>query len=156
MWVLPVVAIVTCIAFALRRTKWSDVSLRVSRWTYAILIPLSLLYFPLQSGVVRPVECEWTFNWRLAIYSLGNYAHIAMFAIFFVLTLAQLRNVRRAMTWSFIACLVMGFLVEIAEGASGVHHCRMRDLIPDMAGASVGFLVVWIARRALTLRPSLP
>ena len=67
---------------------------RVSRWTYGVIMPMSLLYFPFRSGFrVHAVQCEWTFSLALAVY-------------------------------------VMGFLVEIAEGATGIHHCRMRDLIP--------------------------
>jgi len=56
------------------------------------------------------------------------------------------------MAWSFLACFALGFLVEIAEGATGIHHCRMRDLIPDMAGASLGAIAVLIVRRLAALR----
>jgi hypothetical protein len=147
MWVLAVVAVVTSIAVALRRTRWSETALRASRWTYSIVFPLSLLYFPIKAGGVRPVQCEWTFNASLALYSLRNFPHIIMVAVFFMLTVAQLPNVKHAMAWSFAACLVMGFLVEIAEGATGIHHCRMRDLIPDTAGACAGAIAVSIVRR---------
>jgi VanZ family protein len=149
---LALVAVVTCIALALRRTRWSETALRVSRWTYSILFALSLLYFPLKAGGVRPVECEWTFSASLAVYSLGNIQHIVGFAIFFMLSVAQLPNVKHAMAWSFLACFAMGFLVEIAEGATGIHHCRMRDLIPDMAGACVGAIAVLIVRRLAARR----
>jgi hypothetical protein len=144
---LVFVAVVTCIALALRGTRWSEMALRASRWTYAILFPLSLLYFPLKAGGVRPLECEWTFSASLAFNSLGNFPHMAGFAIFFVLSVAQLPNARHAISWSFLACFAMGFLVEIAEGATGIHHCRMRDLIPDMAGACIGAITVLIVRR---------
>lgn len=151
-WVLAIVGLTTCLAVALRASRWADVSLRVSRWTYGVVFPLSLLYFPLQSGFrVRPVRCEWTFDFALAVYSLRNFQHIAMFAVFFLLTMAQLPNVRRAMAWSFGICLLMGFLVEIAEGATNVHHCRMRDLIPDMGGACLGALVIVSSRH---IRPA--
>jgi VanZ like protein len=146
---LPVVlaAVATCIALALRRTRWSSAALRASRWTFGIVFPLSLLYFPLKAGGVRPIECEWTFSFSLAVASLRNVQHLVGFAIFFVLLMAQLPKVRHAIAWSFFATLVMGFLVEIGEGATGIHHCRMRDLIPDMAGACIGAVVVWIVRR---------
>jgi hypothetical protein len=126
---VPLVAIVTCIALALRRTRWSETALRVSRWTYSIVFPLSLLYFPMKAGGVRPVQCEWTFT------------------IFFMLSVAQLPKVRHAMAWSFAACFALGLLVEIAEGATGIHNCRMRDLIPDMTGACIGAIAVLIVRR---------
>ena len=149
---LPLVVLVTCIALALRRTRWSETALRASRWTYSIVFPLSLLYFPLKAGGVRPVECEWTFSASLAVHSLGNIQHIVGFAIFFLLSVAQLPNARHAISWSFLACFAMGLLVEIAEGATGIHHCRMRDLIPDMAGACIGAMAVLIVRRLAAMR----
>ena len=149
---LPVVAVVTCIALALRRTRWSETALRASRWTYSIVFPLSLLYFPVKAGGVRPLECEWTFSASLAVYSLGNIPHMVGFAIFFMLSVAQLPNVKHAIAWSFLASFAMGLLVEIAEGATGIHHCKMRDLIPDMAGACIGATAVLILRRLTALR----
>ena len=144
----------TCIALALRQTPWSEAALRASRWTYSIVLPLSLLYFPLKAGGVRPVQCEWTFSLPLALYSFRNIPHTVGFAIVFMLSVAQLANVRHAMAWSFLACLVLGFLVEIAEGATGIHNCRMRDLIPDMAGACIGAVAVLIVRRIAIARRS--
>jgi hypothetical protein len=57
------------------------------------------------------------FDVRLAVYSLANYQHVIGFTIFFILTIAQLRNVKGAVGWAFAACFVLGFLVEMAEGA---------------------------------------
>jgi hypothetical protein len=149
MWLLVVA---TVAALALRRTRWRAVSLRVSRWTYA-LFPLSLLYFPMKSGFrVGPPVCQWTFGLDLAVHSLRNYPHIVLFAIFFLLTYAQLPGVRKAMLWSATACMVMGFAVELAQGVTGEGHCRMRDLIPDAAGAGVGAVLVLAGSKLLTLR----
>jgi hypothetical protein len=144
---LLLVVIVTCIALSLRGTRWSERVLRASRWTYAIVFPLSLLYFPLKAGGVRPLRCEWTFNASVAIDSLRNFPHMAGFAIFFMLSVAQLPNVKHALAWSFAASFALGFLVEIAEGATGIHHCKMCDLIPDMIGACVGAIAVLVLRR---------
>ena len=91
---------------------------------------------------VHAVQCEWTFSSSLAVYSLRNFHHVAGFIIFFLLTFAQMPNVKRPYLWSFAASLALGFLVEIAEGATGIHNCRMRDLIPDMAGAVIGAAIV--------------
>src|SRR3989442_14369897 len=47
--------------------------------------------------------------------------------------------------WALLATLLVGALVEIAEGMTGRGHCRVRDLVPDAAGA-VGaalLLAVW-------------
>ena len=148
MGLIPIilVTVTTCAAFYLRKTQWSAPSLRVSRWTYGLVFPLSLLYFPLKGGGFHQFHCEWTFDLRLAVDSLGNIQHLAGFTVFFILTVAQLRNVKGSLAWAFAACFVLGFLVEIAEGATGVHHCRMRDMFPDMAGACAGAIIVLIAR----------
>ena len=148
---LVIIAVVTIAAIALRRTRWAAVSLRISRWTYALVMPLSLLYFPMKSGfLLHAPVCEWTFGPALALHSLTNFPHIILFAIFYLLTYAQLPRVSKAGLWSFAACMVMGLLVELAQGSSGHGHCRMRDLIPDAAGAAIGAVLVlvgsWILR----------
>ncbi|HEX2122423.1 MAG TPA: VanZ family protein [Thermoanaerobaculia bacterium] len=149
MWPLGVVVVVTVAALALRRSRWAAASLRVSRWTYGLLMPLSLLYFPAKSGFrLTAPSCEWTFGLALAKHSLTNYPHIVLFAIFFLLTYAQLPHVPRAMLWSMAACLAMGLLVELAQAVSGYGHCRMRDLIPDSVGAVAGAALVTAASRA--------
>lgn len=148
MWFLPLLVIMTATAFALRHTRWATASLAVSRWTYAIATPLSLLYFPAKAGFhVHAVRCEWTFDSRMALEAFTNVPHIVMMAIFFVLSWAQWPKARQAMLWAFVACFVIGFLVEIAEGATGIHHCKMRDLIPDMTGACIGAAIVAIMTR---------
>ena len=49
----------------------------------------------------------------------------------------------------------MGLFVELAEGISGEGHCRMRDLVPDAAGALLGavYVLLWnAARKRLALQ----
>ncbi len=119
------------------------------RWAYATFIVLGLLYFPVSVGFVfnsRP--CEWTFGLDLAVYSLTNFAHIVLFAVFFVMTIAQFRYelTWRTFGWSMLAVVVMGLLVELAEGLTGEHNCRMRDLIPDAAGGLLGAGLVYAGK----------
>lgn len=154
MWLLGGVIIATVAAIALRRTRWSRPALLVSRAAYALLIVSPLVYFPFRSGFrLESIACEWTFGAALAAHSLRNFPHIIMFVLFFLLTYAQLMNVKHALLWSAAACLAMGFLVEIAQGFTRAGHCRMRDLIPDAVGAAGGMLVV-MTGRLLTRRPS--
>jgi VanZ family protein len=47
-----------------------------------------------------------------------------------------------------VAVLAMGVYVEVAEGVTGMGHCRLRDLVPDAAGALVG-AVAWVVFRKL-------
>jgi hypothetical protein len=140
------------VALSLRGTHWAALSLRASRWTYGAFVVFGLLYFPASVGfhLTQP-NCEWTFGLALAVHSLKNYPHIILFTIFFLVTFVQLRNVPKALMWSIAACIAMGLLIELAEGASRNHHCRMRDLIPDAVGALSGtvMVVIWRKVRAL-------
>ena len=151
MWqIVPPLALAiatTAIALLLRRTRWAAQSLFASRVAYTLLIASPFVYFPAKVGFrLTALKCEWTFDSALAVHSLTNYAHIVMFTFFFLLTYAQLPNVRRALAWSAAACFAMGLVVELAQGATGAGNCRMRDLIPDSVGAFVGAIVVLSGR----------
>ena len=128
------------------------------RWAYVAFAVLGLIYFPLKVGFrLDPNACEMLPSVGLAVYSLRNYPHIVGFSFFFVLSYVQFRGTagRSRFAWAALATLVMGLLVELAEGISGQGHCRMRDLIPDAAGALLGaaYVLVWnSARKQLLLR----
>lgn len=135
------------------------ISLRTLRWAYVGVVVLGLLYFPWSVGFrLNPQPCELAFDLPLAVFSLTNYAHIILFALFFLMTSTLFRTLdRKAFAWAALATLVMGALVEIAEGVTGKGHCRLRDLIPDSAGALIGaaVLLLWIAiRRRLKPAPA--
>ena len=124
-------------------------SLRGARWSYVAFIILGLLYFPMKVDFrLEPHPCELTLDIPLAIYSLTNYPHIVLFALFFVMSSAQFRvSDWRSFIWPFLATIVMGILVEGAEGVTGQGHCRLRDLIPDAVGALCGLLIVLLLRK---------
>jgi hypothetical protein len=134
-------------------------ALRGLRWAYVAFIVVALSHFPMQVGFkLAPHACELTFDGQLALYSLRNFAHIVLFACFFVLSRIHFRRLgRAAWTWAAGATLLMGALVEVAEGVTGSGHCRARDLIPDSAGAVLGALVFLglaaLLRAALRFRP---
>ena len=128
-------------------------SLLGKRWAYVAFVLLGLLYFPAQVGFrLDPHPCELAFNCSLAVFSLTNYAHIVLFALFFVMTRAQLR-VRgwSRFAWAALATIVMGVLVEVAEGVTRKGHCRVRDLVPDGAGALLGQGLVFLWHGVRTL-----
>jgi hypothetical protein len=121
------------------------------RWAYFAYIVVGLSYFPLRAGFqFNPQPCELALSVPLAVYSLQNYQHVWRFALFFLMSRAQLRM----RTWpafglAGLATLVMGALVEIAQGVTGTGNCRLRDLVPDAAGAllAMAILLLWqIAR----------
>ena len=110
---------------------------------------LGLFYFPMSVGFqFNPQPCELTVSLSLAIFSLTNYAHIVLFALCFVLTSAQFQKSNwSALAWAALITVVMGALVEGAEGVTGKGHCRLRDLIPDTAGAMAGSVIVLLLRK---------
>lgn len=124
-------------------------SLRGMRWAYVTFVLLGLLYFPASVGFrLNPQPCELVPNIPLAIYSLTNYGHIVLFVLFFLMTSAQFRMSQwSGYAWAAVACIAMGILVEVSEGISGAHHCRLRDLIPDAAGVVLGAGIVFLWNR---------
>jgi hypothetical protein len=122
------------------------------RWAYVTFVVLGILYFPASVGFhLHPEPCEGLPSMALAIYSLRNYAHIVLFVLFFIMTSAQFNMSRRSgFVWAGAACVAMGILVELAEGGSGTHHCRTRDLIPDVAGILIGAGIVFLWSRMRT------
>ncbi|HEV2803275.1 MAG TPA: hypothetical protein VGW12_22635 [Pyrinomonadaceae bacterium] len=124
-------------------------ALRGIRWAYVTFVVLGLLYFPTKVGFqLAPRPCQFAFDVPLAIHSLTNYGHIVLFALFFVMTIAQFRmSNRSAFVWSAVATVVMGALVEVAQGVTGEGNCRLRDLIPDGVGILVGAIAVLFLKR---------
>jgi hypothetical protein len=125
---------------------------RGSRWAYITFVVLGILYFPASVGFhLHPQPCEGPPNMALAVYSLRNYAHIVLFVLFFIMTSAQFNMSRwSGFVWAAAACLAMGILIELAEGVSGTHHCRTRDLIPDAAGIMIGAGIICLWNRIRT------
>jgi hypothetical protein len=120
---------------------------RGRRWAYVLFIVLGLAYFPLQVGFrLNPRACQLVFDKDLALFSLTNYAHIILFAIFFLISTVQFARYEWAQAYTLLAAagatVVMGALVELAQSLSGHHNCRLRDLIPDSAGAVLGAVIV--------------
>jgi len=124
-------------------------SLRGNRRAYIAFVVLGLLYFPAKVGFrLDPHPCQITFDAPLAIHSLTNYAHIVLFALFFVMRSAQFRT----SDWSAFgraagATIAMGVLVEVAQGVTGTGNCRLRDLIPDSVGALAGSVIVLLLHK---------
>ena len=133
MWILTVIRVLLAI-----------LSLRGLRWAYVAFIVLGLLYFPIKVGFrFDPHPCELMFGGRLAIHSLTNFPHIVLFALGFILTAAQFQLSKwSSFLWSAGLIVLIGAMVEILQGITGQGHCRARDLIPDLAGALIGALIV--------------
>src|SRR3989441_5437620 len=125
------------------------IALRGKRWAYLEFVVLGLLYFPAQTHFrVHALKCEQLLpTMHVLVLSLHSYAYIALFAGFYWMSWVQFRRSDARGIWALLATLLVGALVEIAEGMTGAGggHCRVRDLVPDAAGA-VGaalLLAIW-------------
>src|SRR5213595_1048999 len=127
------------------------IALRGKRWAYFAFVVLGLLYFPAQTHFrVHAPKCEQLLpTLHLLVPLLHNYAYIALFAGFYWMTWVQFGRSGARGVWALVATLLVAALVEIAEGMTGGGrgqvHCRVRDLVPDAAGA-VGaalLLAIW-------------
>src|SRR5467141_134426 len=125
------------------------IALRGKRWAYFAFVVLGLLYFPAQTHFrVHVPKCEQLLpTMHVLVLSLHNYAYIALFAGFYWMSWVQFRRSGARGVWALLATLLVGALVEIAEGMTmvGRGHCRLRDLVPDAAGAlgAALLLAVW-------------
>lgn len=124
-------------------------ALRGVRWAYGGFVVLGLLYFPAKVGFrLEPRPCRLAIDGPLALQSLTNFGHIVLFGLFFVMSCAQLRmSGLKAFAWAGLATILMGALVEAAQGLTGEGNCRVRDLIPDTLGVVLGSTAVVILRR---------
>ena len=131
-------------------------SLRGVRWAYITYVVLGLLFFPARVGFrLDPHPCELAFNIPLALFSLTNYGHIVLFALFFVMTSAQFRmNKWSAFALAAVTGIGMGVMVELLEGITGKGHCRVRDLVPDTAGILLGAVIVLVWNRVRKRSPA--
>lgn len=124
-------------------------ALRGARWAYAIFLVLAFVWIPGSGGFrFHHAECDRSFSLDLALYSLTNYKHIVLFGMFFLMTRVQLGRTPHALLIAAAATLAMGLLIEVEEGLT-VGHCRIRDLVPDSAGALIGAVIwtLWSRRR---------
>src|SRR5213076_2075732 len=120
------------------------IALRGKRWAYLAFVVLGLVYFPAQTHFrLHALKCEQI------LPSLHNYAYIALFAGFYWMSWVQFGRSDARGIGALVATLLVGALVEIAEGMTGggrgQAHCRVRDLVPDAAGAlgAALLLAVW-------------
>jgi hypothetical protein len=120
-------------------------SLLGKRWAYLSFVVLGLAWIPARTAFrLRAPDCETVVTLANSAFSLTNYKHIVMFGLFFLMTAAQFKRRSAATMLSAIAATtVMGLLIELEEGATGTGHCRLRDLVPDTAGAIVGLALLF-------------
>src|SRR5467141_1204212 len=125
------------------------IALRGKRWAYFAFVVLGLLYFPAQTHFrVHAPKCEQLLpTIQVLVLSLHNYAYVALFAGFYWMSWVQFRRSDARGVWALLATLLVAAIVEIAQGMTmtGRGHCRVRDLVPDVAGAlgAALLLAIW-------------
>src|SRR2546428_4787258 len=112
-------------------------ALRGKRWAYLAFVVLGLLYFPAQTHFrVHVPRCEQLIpTMRLVVLSLHNYAYIALFAGFYWMSWVQFRKTEARALWALLATLLVGALVEVAEGMTGRGARRRAESVPAAAAA---------------------
>src|SRR5712691_8418428 len=127
------------------------IALRGKRWAYPAFVVLGLLYSPAQTHFhLHAPKCEQLLpTLHQLVPLLHNYVYIALFAGFYWMSWVQFGRSDARGIWALLATLLVAALVELAEGMTGGGrgqvHCRVRDLVPDAAGA-VGaalLLAIW-------------
>ena len=148
----------------MRKHPFVEVAVRLTRlwsyrrWAYAAYLLNGVLRIPSRTGVHLQVPaCDLQLTSQNFAASLTKVPHIALFGVFFLLTVAQFDRVdRRAVAWSFVATVGMGALIELEEGATRTGYCRMTDVAPDAWGALIVMApvmaAVMIHRRWASLR----
>jgi hypothetical protein len=138
-------------------------TLRRQRWAYFAFVMLGLAYFPAQAHFhIHVPKCEQLISKAMLLVSVRSYAYIALFAGFYWMSWVQFRRTDARVLWAMLATLLVAALLEVAEGMSGrgvaraaraaVLPCRVRDLVPDAAGALGAALILALWSR-LTRKP---
>ena len=130
-------------------------AVRGARWAYAGLVGLAIFYFAHRGGFAFHVPaCSPSMDRELVVSSARNYAHVILFAIFFLISYGHFAK-SRLRGWPPIpvaayATLAFGALIELAQGTTRTGNCDLRDLIPDVIGLALGIGVVltWKAARS--------
>lgn len=132
------------------------IALRGKRWAYLAFVLLGVLYFPAQTHFqVHAPKCEQLLpTVQQLVPLLQNYVYVALFAAFYWMSWVQFERWNARSVWALVATLLAAALVEVAEGMTGGGRgqCRVRDLVPDAAGAVGAALVLAIWAR-LTRKP---
>lgn len=109
------------------------------RWFYAASVLIAVARIPARTRFqLQPPACDARLTFENVGMSLTKIPHILLFGLFFLLTVIQFDRVdRKALALSFVATVVLGFLVEIEEGATLTGNCRFTDVLPDAVGALI-------------------
>jgi len=109
------------------------------RWAYAGYVVMALSWMFVQSRFTMSMpHCEWAVSLDGAALSMTKFGHILLFGLFFLITIRQFKTIdRRAYAVSIAVTIAMGLIIELEDRLTRAGSCRMRDLVPDAAGALI-------------------
>jgi len=112
---------------------------RFRRWGYTLFMIVGVLRIPTQAHFRLYVpDCDLGVSWDNLRLSLTKVPHFVFFGVFFLFTVWQFDRLdRRTFSWSLIATLLLGLLVELEEGVTRTGDCRLADLLPDLGGGLI-------------------
>jgi VanZ family protein len=114
------------------------------RWLYGSYMLIAVMRIPARTGFhLNGPACDMRLTLHNVQLSLTKIPHVVLFGVFFLITVLQFdRADRRTMTWSLVATLALGVLVELEEGMTRTGNCRITDVLPDLWGAFVVMALV--------------
>jgi VanZ family protein len=146
MWIIVTVVLAT-------------LTLRGSRAAYLAYMLYAVLFIPARAGFqMQPLLCEYPVSVASGLYSLQKWGHILPSAIVSLMSVVQFRKRGlAAFSTALVITVALGFLAELEQGFFRDGNCRMRDLVPDTAGAILGLVIAfawWRVRRPASPSPS--
>ena len=120
-------------------------AIRGVRAAYVAYLLFAVLLIPARVGFqIQPLVCEFPVSVASGLYSLPKWGHVLPSALLSLTTLMQFRQRgARALLWAVALTLGLGLVAEFEQGVFRNGNCRMRDLIPDAAGAFLGAAIGW-------------
>jgi len=117
---------------------------RFRRWGYTLFLIVVVLGIPAQAHFrLYAPFCDLRMAWDNSRLSLTKVPHFVLFGLFFLFTAWQFARLdRRSLSWSLVATLALGILVELEEGATRTGNCRLADLLPDVGGALIALAIL--------------
>jgi len=111
---------------------------RFRRWGYTLFLIVGVLGIPAQAHFrLYAPFCDLRMAWDNSRLSLMKVPHFVLFGVFFLFTAWQFARLdRRSLSWSLVATLALGILVELEEGRRAPATAGWRISCPMSAARS--------------------
>lgn len=126
------------------------------RWVpwalFAALSLAALSFTPISAGFTLRTEfsCELLPSWQLAVASLANPRHLLSFSVLTVVAVWAFGT--RNLWVAALVVLVLTGLVEFEQMLFADGHCRLRNMLPNLAAIAMGVAVALAIARLVRRR----